>query len=147
MGFENCEVKNGRPQLLVKTTDGRHFELLASLDYVARDGRRFRVPMGATSDGCSTPPELWALMGKQWLAPFGTYWPAAVIHDAAYRNSLRLVTNDGVGSPANLAKDECDALFLEIMEYLGTSVGERSAIYEGVHLLGWGAFREDREAA
>jgi len=153
MGFEHCDLdENGRPILAVKSSDGRHFELLCSFDYVAGDGRRFRAPIGATSDGASTPPELWSLMGEQWLAPFGTYWPAVFIHDGGYQNWLQLVDHsDNISpaniSPANLTKDQADELCKEIMEVLNVKIGERSAIYEGVHLLGWRAFREDREAA
>ncbi|MGB7767441.1 MAG: DUF1353 domain-containing protein [Verrucomicrobiia bacterium] len=145
MSFENCDLDaNGRPILVTKSSDGRNFELVCSFDYLARDGTRYRAPIGATSDGCSTPPELWSLMGKQWLAPFGTYWPAAFIHDGAYRNWLQRIDDAGRVQTANLSKEQSDNLFAELMELLGTSIGERSAIYEGVHELGWRAFREDR---
>lgn len=133
--------------LVVRGSDGRHFELVNSFDYVARDGRRFRAPIGAKSDGASTPPELWSLLGEQWLAPFGTYWPAVFIHDGAYQDWLQLVDPHGNVSPAKLTKDQADELCREIMEILGVSLAQRAAIYEGVHLLGWRAFREDRKAA
>jgi len=148
MTFEHCDLdSNGRPLLVVRSADGRNFELLCSFDYVARDGRRFRAPIGAVSDGASTPPELWTLLGQQWLAPFGTYWPAVFIHDGGYRNWLQFVADDGTVSLANLTRDQADDLCKEIMEVLNVSIGERSAIYEGIHMLGWRAFREDRVAA
>ena len=93
MTFEHCDLdSNGRPLLVVRSADGRNFELLCSFDYVARDGRRFRAPIGAVSDGASTPPELWTLLGQQWLAPFGTYWPAVFIHDGGYRGFVPIET-------------------------------------------------------
>lgn len=148
MSFEKCDLDaKGRPLLVVRSSDGRHFELLCAFDYVARDGRRFRAPIGAISDGASTPPELWTLLGQQWLAPFGSYWPAVFIHDGGYRNWLELVTADGKASPANLTRDQADELCKEIMELLDVPLGERCAIYEGIHLLGWSAFRQDRKAA
>ena len=145
MNFEHCDLDaNGRPLLLVRSSDGRHFELLCAFDYVARDGTRYRAPIGAKSDGASTPPELWSLMGEQWLAPFGTYWPAVFIHDGGYQNWLQRVGLDGNVSQANLTKDQADELCKEIMELLNVKVGECCAIYEGVHEFGWRAFREDR---
>ena len=143
--FEHCEFdSNGCPILQVKGSDGRHFELTQSLDYVARDGRRFRAPIGGKSDGCSTPPEIWSALGLTWLPPFGRYWPAAYFHDGAYQNWLLVVNAEEICSAANLTKDQSDDLFLEIMEVLNVKLLERSAIYEGVHEAGWRAFREDR---
>lgn len=144
--FEHCLCDlDGCPILQVKSSDGRHFELTRDFDYVARDGRRFRAPIGGKSDGCSTPPEIWNAMGVPWLPPFGKYWPAAFIHDGAYQNWLLVVNAEGICSAANLSKDQADALFLEIMEVLNVKLLERCAIYEGVHLCGWRAFRDDRE--
>lgn len=34
-----------------------------------------------------------------------------------------------------------------MMEVINASEAQRCAIYEGVHLLGWRAFREDRKEA
>lgn len=147
MSFERCQLDpNGRPFLVAKSSDGRHFELVCSFDYVSRDGTRYRAPIGAKSDGASTPPELWCLMGQQWLAPFGTYWPAVFIHDGAYQNWLQRVDKNNVIQAANLTKDQGDELCKEIMEVLGVALGERCAIYEGIHEFGWRAFREDRAA-
>ena len=144
--FEHCLCEeDGCPILQVKSSDGRHFTLTAPLDYITRDGRRFRAPIGSKSDGCSTPPEIWNAMGVAWLPPFGKYWPAAFFHDGAYQNWLLLVNADGICRQADLTKDQADDLFAEIMEVLNVKFFERSAIYEGVHLCGWRAFREDRE--
>lgn len=148
MSFEHCEFDdNGCPVLKVKSSDGRHFVLTDFIDYVSETGIRFRAPMGGKSDGCSTPPEIWAAMGVSWLPPFGKYWPAAYFHDGAYQNWLLTVNPDGICSIANMTKDQADDLFREIMEHLEVKLLERSAIYEGVHLAGWRAFRDDRAAA
>lgn len=148
MSFKNCDLDSaGRPLLVARSSDGRHFELICSFDYIAKDGRHFRAPIGARSDGASTPPELWTLMGEQWLTPFGTYWPAVFLHDGGYQNWLQLVDDAGRVRQANLTKDQADELCREIMEELCVSLGQRTAIFEGVHLLGWRAFREDRIAS
>jgi hypothetical protein len=77
------------------------------------------------------------------LPPFGEYWKAAVAHDAAYRGTLE-VWRDSHWLPAMLTKDEADSLFLEIMSTLQVAEAQKAQLYEGVHLLGYRAFREDR---
>jgi len=114
---------------IVKTTDGRNVTLVESVTYVAKDGETIVIPAGAASDGASTPCALW--LG---VPPFGTYWPAAFLHDYLYRCT-------------STPKERCDALFLEAMESLGVSEFERELIYEGVRVGGASAFRKDRTEA
>lgn len=122
------------------TVDGRNFVLLTDVLYVAGDGTRYCLPAGAASDGASTPPEVWPL-----IPPFGRYWPAAYLHDAAYRNTL-LVWNGTGWIPAALPKAKCDALLLEAMTALGVGEIERGTIYEGVVIGGRSSFEADRAA-
>jgi hypothetical protein len=111
-----------------KTSDGRNFELTASFTYLTDAGEQVVVPIGALSDGASTPPEVWNL-----IPPFGVYWPAAYMHDFLYRCTQR-------------TKAECDALFDEAMKTLGTNPLVRLAIYHAVALAGQDAFDRDRKA-
>ncbi len=144
--FQNLPFK-------VSSVDGRNFVLLADVFYTSAEGARYCLPAGAASDGASTPPEVWPLM-----PPFGKYWPAAYLHDAAYRNTL-LVWNGfplapgQAGRPdlpsggwvrAALPKAKCDALLLEAMASLGVAGGERRMLYEGVLLGGTSSFDQDR---
>ena len=122
----------------VATTDGRNFTLLADVIYVGADATRYCLPAGAISDGASTPREVWPL-----IPPFGLYWPAAYLHDASYRNTLR-VWDGSAWVAAALPKAKCDALLLEAMEALGVGVVERETIYEGVAIGGSPAFNRDR---
>ncbi|MDE2097293.1 MAG: DUF1353 domain-containing protein [Patescibacteria group bacterium] len=126
--------------MVVTTADGRNFTLLSPTDYLATDGTLYRIPVGATSDGASTPPALWPV-----LPPFGRYWRAAVLHDAAYRGTLERQV-DGVWESANLPKAACDELLKEAMEGLGVDKAQVLEIYEGVHLGGGTAFAVDRKA-
>ena len=124
----------------VTTSDGCNFELVETVYYAAKDGTIYVMPAGATSDGASVPPELWPQ-----LPPFGSYWPAAFLHDCAYRGTLQIRTLGATdSSPAMLPKDKCDSLLLEAMETLGTHEFTRNAIYEGVALCGEAAFENDR---
>jgi hypothetical protein len=121
MSFQQTPMK-------VETDDGRYFTLLQPYNYLCRSGELITIPAGTTTDGASTPSELWIT-----IPPFGKYWKAAILHDYLYRNT-------------NRPKSECDLLLLEAMESLG--VGEITAhtIYEGVHLAGQIAFDEDRKS-
>lgn len=131
MSFQNLPFQ-------VATVDGRNFNLLANIYFTAKDGKRYCIPTGASSDGASTPPEIWTLM-----PPFGRYWPAAFLHDAAYRNTL-LMWNGSAWVKAELPKAICDDLLKEAMESLGVGFAEREAIYEGVVLGGKSSFDSDR---
>lgn len=119
----------------VSTSDGRNFVLLNSVVFIAKDGTKWTIPAGATSDGASTPRFTWDV-----LPPFGVYWRAAVLHDAAYRGTLL----DAEGGEANLPKDKCDDLLMEAMELCGVSEADRWVIYRGVKDAGGAAFAEDR---
>lgn len=118
------------------TSDGRNFMLLNSVEYVAKDGSRWVIPSGATSDGASTPREVWDI-----IPPFGAYWRAAFLHDAAYRNTLL----DSGGRVANLPKERCDDLLNDAMEACGVDIIDRQAIYQAVRLAGGAAFAGDRK--
>ena len=123
--------------LKVSSSDGRNFVLLEPVAYLAADGTTYFMPAGANSDGASTPPEIWLN-----FPPFGSYWPAAFLHDCAYRGTLQ---NED-GSLAMLPKEKCDSLLLEAMAILGTHEFTRTAIYEGVALGGANSFDSDRKS-
>lgn len=131
-------VFHSRQDLLVRTSDGRNVALQEPLEYISDTGSHYRAPIGTTSDGASTPPELWPK-----IPPFGSYWLPAVLHDAAYRGTLEVWTDTG-WKLAMLTKDQSDALLLEAMTTLRVEDGIKKLIYEGVHLFGQKAFRDDR---
>jgi hypothetical protein len=113
--------------LKVQTSDGRNFVLLESFNYTSNEGVIITVPIGTTSDGASTPREIWC-----FIPPFGLYWMAAFLHDYLYRCT-------------QMPKYQCDALLKEAMVYLGVDPIEREAIYEGVAIGGENSFDEDRK--
>jgi hypothetical protein len=135
-------VFHSRNDVLLRTRDGRNCEIAERIVLMTGTGEVYSVPPGALTDGPSTPPIVW-----QRLPPFGIYWLAAVVHDAAYRNTLERQTVDGLWLPANLNKDQCDTLFLDCMTALGVPQGIKEELYEGVHLFGWRSFRDDRTSA
>ena len=132
-------VFHSRNDVLVRTRDGRNVVVQEPVEVVTDTGARYRVPVGAQSDGASTPGEMWTA-----LPPFGEYWLAAVLHDAAYRGTLERQLESGEWLPAWLTKDQCDTLFLDAMSALGVDQLKKETLYEGVHLAGWRAFTEDR---
>jgi len=129
----------GGPDLATRSRDGRNFVLIEA-KCIRTETALYRMPAGSVSDGASTPEPLWSL----GLAPFGVYWPAAFAHDCAYRGTLQ-VQSGMEWIPANLTKAESDDLLSALMFSLGVVDKDRITIYEGVHLAGWKAFREDRQ--
>ncbi len=125
--------------LLVRTGDGRNFELQEPVLIQRDDGVRFKVPIGAMTDGASTPCELWPT-----LPPFGEYWLPCVVHDSAYRGTLMRQCVDGSWVLAMLPKEESDTLLLDCMVAKGVNRADREVIFEGVSHFGWRAFHEDR---
>lgn len=123
----------------VATADGRNCVLLRDVLFTTADRQRYCIPAGATSDGASTPPEIWPL-----IPPFGKYWPAAFLHDAAYRGQL-LKSTAGDWPAAALERHAADDLFLEAMLSLGVPRVEATAIYEAVRLAGGPSFEADRK--
>lgn len=114
------------PFLIISSRDGHNFTLVEKTSYLTRGKKVVTLYPGCESDGASIPRALWQVM-----PPFGPYWPAAYVHDAAYRYS-------------QLTKEECDSLFLEIMLSLGTPEAEAQTIYNAVKDCGAGAFAADR---
>lgn len=114
--------------LFVSTPDGLNFTLCMAFTFTRKNGEAITVPIGTKSDGASTPRLIW-----REIPPFGIYWRAAFLHDYLYRDTER-------------PKAECDDIFLEAMESLGTPAIESRTIYEGVHLFGWASFDGDRKA-
>jgi len=123
----------------VLTLDGRNVKLAKPVTYTARDGRVFIIPEGTMSDGASTPSAMWSL-----LPPFGDYWLPAILHDAAYRNTL-LEDINGLKVTADLPKLDCDNLLKEAMEICGVDAPTIETIYEGVKFGGWRSYRDDRK--
>lgn len=117
-------------QFKVSTQDGRIFRLEEPVVFTRADGSQVAMPVGTESDGASTPLALWGM-----LPPFGIYWRAAFLHDAAYRARTRPI----IGS-----KSEADDLFDEAMAATGVDATRRQIIFQGVHQFGGHAWLEDR---
>lgn len=60
-----------RDVAVVETVDGHTFVTVSAIEYTTSAGEVITIPPGTTTDGASTPPELWAV-----LPPFGPYWLA-----------------------------------------------------------------------
>ena len=125
----------------VETCDGRNLVFIGHLLF-DWNGKTYRVPIGAKTDGASTPRVIW-----REIPPFGVYAPAAWAHDAGYQDTLEVMQPDASWIKASLTKDQCDQMLNDLMACLGTPEYERITIYEGVHLGGGFAFQADRDEA
>jgi hypothetical protein len=89
--------------------------------------RMVEVPDHFIVDFASTPRALWAV-----YPPWGRYGAAAVLHDWLYWSQ-------------ECTRAEADLVLREAMDTLGVEPGDVTAIYDGVHLFGQGAW--DHNAA
>ena len=122
--------------------DGRNVSFLEAPGFVrARAMVRFRLPIGSTTDGASTPAILWP-----GIPPFGPHWLPAAFHDGGYRDYLEL-WNGTLWVKASLPRVECDELLYEAMGCTRVDEKIKFLIFEGVRLGGEASFRQDRLAA
>lgn len=137
----NAGFKNALLQ--VETEDGRNFDLTSPLVFEDTAGNIYRMPVGATTDGGSTPRGIWSI-----IPPFGQPFLAFVLHDGAYRNALQKLTSgtwvNGTWEIANLEKVACDDLLLQGMRWLGVSTIEIDTIIDALAKFGTAAFDADR---
>lgn len=129
-GFSTLQIK-------CSTFDGLNFLIEEAFTYTCSTGEVITVLAGTTTDGASIPRELWGI-----AAPSGLYWPAAVVHDAAYHESA---TSDKAAFP--IPKDHCDWIFLDAMTFLKVTPLESRFLYDGVHYCGWKSFKTDAKIA
>ena len=120
-------------RLLLSTRDGRNFVVEREFVFTRPaevGGQQIRVPVGSTTDGASTPAIFWSQ-----LPPWGPYFMAAVLHDAAYRGTTVPVIPD---------QDTADLLLLEACRALGVEERRARLLYNGVRLFGEVAWKRDR---
>lgn len=128
----NAIVPGSFPNGLValRHAHGRTYEVEEEFSYVTRSGQLLTVPIGFLTDGGSVPRALW------WLyPPFGSDCDEAyVLHDFAYAHPERWSMNRG----------QADALMREVLEVKGFRPTGRFAVWGGVRMFGWLAWRKHR---
>ena len=122
-------------------------KFLQPSDYFSKNGVHYQIPFAQYTDYGSTPKAVWG--APLFLIPYGWWSLPTVGHDSGYQNTLLIVNPDGTTKLANLAKQECDDLLLEMMQSIKPTPTEfeklqMEAIYHGVCIGGWHAFKEDR---
>lgn len=122
-------------------------KLAKPVDYISKAGTRYRIPYGQGTDFASIPSALWG--APLFLIPYGWYSLPAMLHDSGFRNNLLIVNADSTISLAALSESQCNDLLLEAMRSLKPNPGalesmQMHAIFEGVALFGFNAYRSDR---
>lgn len=108
---------------------GRVWKLLSPLRYEIGDigsGRLIDVPKDFVTDGASIPP-----FARTFLAVWGTYGRAAVIHDYLYS-----LIRSGDPHPLAPTRARADAIFFEAMKPLRTAAPLRLALWAAVRVGG-----------
>ena len=141
-------MKRGFSTQLFKTiSDFQQFKLLEEIRYGATDGTQYLIPLYASSDLASTPQAVWGAL--LFLVPNGWYAVSAFLHDSAFQNTLLVEDANGIRRLANLTEAQANDLLLEAMHWQKPTPTDferlqMNAIYEGVAIGGWNAFKEDR---
>lgn len=122
-------------------------KFLKPVDYTANDGVIYRIPLAQPTDFASVPSEFWG--PPLFLIPYGWYSLPAAGHDSAYQNLLQIVNVDDTTKLANLTEDQSNDLLLEMMQTIKPNPTtfeklQMAAIYHGVTIGGWHAFKQDR---
>lgn len=120
-------------------SDGRNVRVIAR-DVVFYDsvGICWTAHVGRETDGASIPALLWPLIGGPYE---GEHRDGAILHDEAYANA-QVVERDtwlAIRSPFRAAADR---MLREASITRGTSRWKAWAIWAGVRLGGWVAWRE-----
>ena len=126
----------------VRTSDGLDDTLMSPVDFLCRDGRTLRAPVGGTTDGLSVPRVV-----QNVIPATGGDWMSGALHDSFYRDQAELwkpETNEWVR--ASLSQKESDDLLLEALESQGVGWLMRQTIYRALRMFGSKAFNEDRAA-
>jgi len=123
----------------VATFDGRNDTFMRPLEFTV-NGKRYRIPIGSTTDGLSSPKIFWIV-----LPPWGQKtWGPSTAHDAGYRGTLEVWEN---GRWRKLHSSEYwdDKLLLHLLKANGVNLFLRYTIYYVLRALGWIAFKADRK--
>jgi hypothetical protein len=142
-GFSTQDVR------IIFATDLSCSKLLESVRYTSVSGVVYEIPQYQQTDFASTPSAIWG--APLFLIPTGWWAIPTLAHDAAFRNTLLVVNQDGTTTLANLTEKESNDLLFEMMQAIKPNptffeIAQRDAIYTGVTIGGWHAFKEDREA-
>jgi hypothetical protein len=125
----NGEVRTGilDPLDVEVLPNGTSVRLIRSFRARLHDGSPVIVPRGFVTDFASVPRLFWRI-----LPPWGTYSPAAVVHDYLY-------------ATGRFPRKKADQAFLCLMKALGVPRWKRTVMYWGVRLGGsiaWNAWRK-----
>lgn len=122
-------------------------KLMKPIRFQSKSGKLFEIPYASSTDFASTPSITWG--APLFLIPTGWWAIPAQGHDAAYKNILLLVNADGSKVLANLSESDSNDLLLEMMQAIKPHPTvfesmQMQAIYEGVTVGGWHAYKLDR---
>jgi hypothetical protein len=96
--------------------------------YWLEDGRSWCFPAGRTTDGASIPRVLWTLIGHPLE---GLFLRPSIAHDDLYRSGA-------------VSRGKADAMFRRQLLSEGVEPWRAAAMYAGVRIGGWLAWRRYR---
>ena len=120
---------------------------LQAIRWISPDGITYEFPQFQPTDFASTPKEVWGF--PLYLIPTGWWAIPALGHDSFFQNLALVVNLDGTKQLANLTEAMSNQRLLEMMQSIkpNPTIFEKTqmdAIFEGVTLGGWHAYKQDR---
>lgn len=116
-----------------RSANGRDDVLLSPLHFVDEDGTLYEVPVGADTDGGSTPRFAWLVPGFE---PTGQHWFDWILHDSGYRGTLRSF-REGRWGAASLTRLQCDQLLDRALRIHGMGPVQRFLVFRSIRAEGW----------
>jgi len=104
------------------------WEVMLAFNCYCADGKVFTIPCGFVTDGASIPQVLHSILGHPRNNDMGQ---AACLHDYLYRYGV-------------VSRKKADQYLCEGMEALGASWAKRKAVYAGLRIGGYFAWRRYR---
>lgn len=128
--------------LLTQSSDGHDFVLFEDLLYRDIYGNLWKCPKGSTSDGISTPAELWVTD-----PPFGQgRWFPGIWHDCSpkYRCTLEVMyAGTTVWTVPQLSFTQCNRMLRDMLVEGGMDAIKADAYFEALQLAGGTASEND----
>lgn len=140
-GFSTVDVE------IIFASDLSCAKSLKPIRFTRRDGTVLEIPQYQPTDFASTPPSTWGY--PLLLIPTGWWAIPAFGHDSAFQNTLLLVNPDGSKTLVNYTEAQSNDLLLEMMDAIKPNPtlfekSQREAIFSGVSIFGWHAYKQDR---
>jgi hypothetical protein len=130
---------DGHDAFYLRYIDGKKWRVKDGFTYWLNKHEYVDVCSGCVTDFASIP----RLLRVLWPSPGGLWDLAAVVHDKVYQDGY---VRNVFGGTRIVQRAEADQMFRDGMELMGVRDNDKAALYNGVRVGGWWAWRKHRKA-